>query len=105
MTPDQWSDLIYEATGMVVTRDQAQAIGALVERQTAPLVAERDRLAAALDQMQRDWRLPWIDRAGDGLVRENLHLRAALRQAEEGLRDAGAIYGADAVRAALGEAG
>ena len=29
-------------------------------------------------------------------------LRAALKQAEEGLREAGAIYGADAVRAALG---
>ena len=32
-------------------------------------------------------------------------LRAALKQAEEGLREAGAIYGADAARAALGEAG
>lgn len=32
-------------------------------------------------------------------------LRAALKQAEEGLREAGAVYGADAVRAALGEAG
>lgn len=32
-------------------------------------------------------------------------LRAALKAAEEGLREAGAIYGADAARAALGEAG
>jgi hypothetical protein len=30
MTPDEWSDLIYEAAGMVVTREQAQAIGQMV---------------------------------------------------------------------------
>jgi hypothetical protein len=30
MTPDEWSDLIYEAAGIVVTREQAQAIGQMV---------------------------------------------------------------------------
>lgn len=30
MTPDEWSDLIYEAAGLVVTREQAQAIGQMV---------------------------------------------------------------------------
>ena len=30
MTPDEWSDLIYEAAGMVVTREQALAIGQMV---------------------------------------------------------------------------
>jgi hypothetical protein len=64
---------------------------------------ERDRLANDLAQAHRDI-LPWLERAGR-LTGENDRLRAALRQAEEGLRDAGAIYGADAVRAALGEAG
>lgn len=38
----------------------------------------------------------------DEAAAENERLRAALKQAEEGLREAGAIYGADAVRAALG---
>lgn len=64
---------------------------------------ERTRLAADLAQAHRDI-LPWIGRASR-LAARNSHLRAALKQAEEGLRDAGAIYGADAVRAALGEAG
>lgn len=30
MSPDEWSDLIYEAAGLVVTREQAQAIGQMV---------------------------------------------------------------------------
>lgn len=30
MTPDEWSDLVYEAAGMVVTREQALAIGQMV---------------------------------------------------------------------------
>jgi hypothetical protein len=30
MTPDEWSDLIYEAAGLVVTREQALAIGQMV---------------------------------------------------------------------------
>jgi hypothetical protein len=63
MNPDQWSDAIYDATGLVLTRQQAEAIGQLVERQQATLAAERDRLAAELAKAHRDI-IPWIDRVG-----------------------------------------
>ena len=53
---------------------------------------ERDRLANDLAQAHRDIQ-PWIVRVGQ--------LIAALDQAEQALREAGAIYGADAALAAL----
>ena len=31
MSPDEWSDLIYEAAGLVVTREQALAIGQMIQ--------------------------------------------------------------------------
>jgi hypothetical protein len=52
----------------------------------------RNRLAADLAQAHRDIG-PWIARVGQ--------LIAALDQAEQAMRDAGAIYGADAALAAL----
>jgi hypothetical protein len=56
------------------------------------LQQERDRLAADLAQAHRDIG-PWIARVGQ--------LIAALDQAEQAMREAGAIYGADAALAAL----
>ncbi len=58
----------------------------------ARLRQERDRLANDLAQAHRDIQ-PWIARVGQ--------LIAALDQAEQALREAGAIYGADAALAAL----
>jgi hypothetical protein len=52
----------------------------------------RNRLAADLAQAHRDIG-PWIARVGQ--------LIAALDQAEQAMREAGAIYGADAALAAL----
>jgi hypothetical protein len=40
MTPDEWSDRIYDATGLVVTREQALAIGQMI----------RDAYEEALDK-------------------------------------------------------
>lgn len=40
MTPDEWSDRIYDATGLVVTREQALAIGQMI----------RDAYEEALDR-------------------------------------------------------
>jgi chromosome segregation ATPase len=56
------------------------------------LQQERDRLAADLAQAHRDIG-PWIARVWQ--------LIAALDQAEQALREAGAVYGADAALAAL----
>jgi hypothetical protein len=56
------------------------------------LRVERDRLAADLAQAHRDI-LPWIARVWQ--------LIAALDQAEQAMREAGAVYGADAALAAL----
>ena len=64
------------------------------------LRGERDRLAVDLSKANLDI-IPWIGRV-NRLTGENDRLRAALEQASEGLRDAGAIYGADAALAALG---
>jgi len=51
MTPDEWSDAIYEATGMVVAREHARAIGELVAARIKEVEAERDRLREALRQI------------------------------------------------------
>ena len=40
MSPDEWSDRIYDATGLVVTREQALAIGQMI----------RDAYEEALDK-------------------------------------------------------
>ena len=48
MTPNEWSDAVYEATGMVVTREQAQAIGEMAITRGQEVARLRDALRAFL---------------------------------------------------------
>ncbi len=73
-------------------RDEHLRLKHMAVEATTRAWAERDRLAVDLAQAHRDI-LPWIARVGQ--------LIAALDQAEQAMREAGAIYGADAALAAL----
>lgn len=73
-------------------RDEHLRLKHMAVEATTRAWAERDRLAADLAQAHRDV-LPWIARVGQ--------LIAALDQAEQAMREAGAVYGADAALAAL----
>jgi uncharacterized protein (DUF3084 family) len=44
MTPEDWDDVIFDVTGMILSREQAKAISDLIEARVKNVEVERDRL-------------------------------------------------------------
>ena len=44
MTPEDWDDVIFDVTGMILSREQAKAISDLIEARVKIVEVERDRL-------------------------------------------------------------
>ena len=63
MMPDDWADVIFDVTGMILSREQAKAISDLIEARVKDVEAERDRLRGAL------WKIAArVDRLTGGLT-------------------------------------
>lgn len=89
MTPEEWAEAIYEATGWTIGESMAKAIGTLMETQAKGEIVmlraeiewlrdERQRLGAELAKAQLDV-LPWMDQVGF-LNAEYAYLTDALKK-------------------------
>jgi FtsZ-binding cell division protein ZapB len=94
MTPEEWADAIYEATGWTVSKGMAQAIVTLMETQAKGEIVllraevewlrdERERLAKEVSKAQLDI-LSWMEKAQQPYAGANqtiAELQDALRAA------------------------
>jgi hypothetical protein len=94
MTPEEWAEAIYDATGWTIGESMAQAIGSLMETQAKGEIVllraevewlrdERERLAKEISKAQHDI-LSWMEKAQQPYTGANqtiAELQDALRAA------------------------
>jgi hypothetical protein len=101
VTPEEWAEAIYDATGWTIGESMAKAIGTLVETQAKGEIVllraevewlrdERERLAKEMAKAQLAV-LPWMDQVGF-LNAEYAYLTDALKKISAASTDETGVY-------------